>query len=105
MECPFFWLPRLIDILKLIRKLNEIKDFKFTPKIDGYELFAVHNGYELNVKVVLYKSRLLKSARFSATAKNTVSGEITEKKLKSQKTEQIVGFTKNLFEICGWKTE
>ena len=98
----------LVDFIgtaeKLV-KLNEITNFKFTPKIDGYEFFAVHNGYEINVKVILNKSRLIKSARFDAAVKNIANGEITGKKLKSQKTERIVEFTKNLFEICGLKTK
>lgn len=98
----------MVDFITAARNmlvLNGIENYKFTPKPDGYELFAQHNGYELNVKILLPKSNFLKSDKFSAVVKNTVNGEITKKKIRTAKSEKAVSFAESLFEICGWKTK
>ncbi|MCQ2485320.1 MAG: hypothetical protein MJ168_08310 [Clostridia bacterium] len=94
-----------IDKSEKLIKLNEIRNYKFTPKIDGYEMFVEHNGYELNVEIILHKNSTLKSVAFSAVIKNNENGKITKKKFKLTKGKNADSFAESLFEICGWKTE
>ena len=98
----------MVDFIGAARKLiglNEIKNYRFTPKLDGYELFAERDGQELNVRIFIHKSRFMKADKFSAVIKNAASGEITEKKIRTAKSEKAVEFAENLFEICGWQTK
>lgn len=98
----------MVDFIGTARNMlvqSGIENYKFTPKLDGYELFAEHDGYELNVRIFLHKRKFLKSDKFSAVIRNTANGEITKKKIRTAKSEKAVSFAESLFEICGWKTK
>ena len=98
----------MVDFIGAARKLiglNGIENYKFTPKLDGYELFAERDGCELNVRIFIHKSCFMKADKFSAVIKNTANGEITKKKIRTAKSEKTVEFAEDIFKLCGWETE